>query len=134
MRYLELTYFAAGQYEESPYIFDRYRYGKNNVRFRGQYYINKYLSLGYYASVNIGEKDYNNNWLTENQIIAAVGLEDLKLRFGFDTVRNSTVVGLDMLLGSNKALLEFDEMKITDIDTALTKEKKKKRNKKKTNL
>ncbi len=129
----EVTYFAGGQYSESPFIFDRYRYGKNNVRFRGQYYINKYLSLAYYASANIGGRDYEDRWLTENQFIASVGTEDLKLRIGFDTVRNSSVVGFDMLLGSNKALVEFDEMKVVDFD-ARAKEKKDKKTKKKTRL
>ncbi len=129
----EVTYFAAGQYEESPFIFDRYRYGKNNVRFRGQYYINKYLSIAYYASANLSGRDYEDNWLTENQFIASVGTEDLKLRIGFDTVRNSSVVGFDMLLGSNKALVEFDEMKVVDFD-ARAKEKSDKKEKKKTKL
>lgn len=128
--YLELTYFASGQYNQSPFIFDRYRYGKNNVRFRGQYYINKYLSVGYYASANIDGRDYNDDWLTENQFVASVGTEDLKLRFGYDTIRQSSVVGLDMLLGSNKALVEFDEMKVVDFDKS-SKNKDKKKDKKK---
>ncbi|MCQ2957785.1 MAG: hypothetical protein MJ180_02660 [Candidatus Gastranaerophilales bacterium] len=120
----ELTYFIGGQYGESPFVFDRYRYGRNNIRLRAQYYVNKYLSIAYHGSANIGDKDYEGEWLTENQLLVAVGTEDLKVRIGFDTVRNSTLVGLDMLLGSNKTLLEFDEMKIKDSDTHVSKKKK----------
>ena len=122
----EATYFMGGEYGESPFWFDRYRYGKNNVRLKGQYYVNKFLSLGYHASINIGDRDYEDNWLTENQFIVAVGPEDLKLKLGFDTVRNTTVVGFDMLLGSNKTVVEFDEMKIKDLDTHVSKKKNKK--------
>jgi len=132
--FLELTYFAAGQYERSPFYFDRYRYGKSNLRFRGQYYINKYMSIGYYASANLDGKDYRDEWLTENQFVASVGTEDLKVRVGFDAVRHSTTVGLDMLLGSSKAVVEFDEMKIVDYDKKSTKKGKKKLKKQKTKL
>lgn len=115
--FAEVTYYVAGNTGTSPFIFDRYRYGQNSIRFRGQYYICKYLSIGYYATANIREKDYEGNWLTENQFIAAVGTDDLKVRIGFDTIRNSAVVGLDMLLGTNKTVAEFDEMKIKDFDS-----------------
>lgn len=128
--FLEVNYFAAGQYGESPFIFDRYRYGKNNVTFRGQLYLNKYLSLGYYGSSNLSGRDYEDNWLSENQFIVAVGTDDIKLRLGFDTVRSTTTVGLDMLLGSNKTLVEFDEMKVQDFDRVSDGKQKKEDRKK----
>jgi len=129
----DLTYFMGGQYGESPFMFDRYRYGQNNLRFRMQYYVNKFLSLGYHVSANIGDRDYNGEWLTENQFVVAVGLEDLKVRVGFDPVRKNTSIGFDMFLGSNKARLEFDEMKVVDFDSDMKAPKNKKKIKKKKN-
>lgn len=123
----DFTYFIGGQYGESPFIFDRYRYGQNNLRFRMQYYVNKFISLGYAVSANIGDKDYNGDWLTENKFVVAVGLEDLKVRIGFDPVRKNTSIGFDMFLGSNKARLEFDEMKVKDFDSDMRVHKEKKR-------
>ncbi len=128
--FLEANYFASGEYGESPFIFDRYRYGKNNVTVRGQWYVNKFLSLGYYGSLNLSGRDYDDNWLSENQFICAIGSDDIKLRFGFDTIRNSTTVGLDLLLGSNKTLVEFDEMKVQDFDRTNDGKKKKEDRKK----
>jgi len=128
----DLTYFVGGSYGDSPFMFDRYRYGKNNITLRMQYYICKYLSIGYYGSANINDKDYyTGDWLTENQIVAAVGTEDLKVRVGYDATRRSTTVGFDMLLGSKKTRMEFDEMKIKDFDSDMrvSKKDKKDRNK-----
>jgi len=128
--YLEVDYLVGGQYGESPFYFDRYRYGKNNIIFRAQWYVNKYLSLAYFGSSNVIERNIEGDWLTENQFIVAVGTDDIKLRIGFDTIRESTTVGLDLLLGSNKTLIEFDDMTIENVDAASSgKEKKEKRKK-----
>lgn len=121
--FFDVRYYLAGEYGETPYKFDRYRYGQNYVRLHGQYYINKYLSLAYIATMNTDKKDYNNERLTESQLIAAIGTEDLKLRLGFDTVRNTTLVGVDMFLGSNKLLTEFEEMEVKNIDVKAQKKK-----------
>ena len=125
--FLETTYFVAGKYGSSPFDFDRYRYGKDAIRFRGQFYINKYMSVGYYANCNINGRDYDGKRLTENQLVASVGTEDMKLRFGYDTVRKSSVIGLDMLLGANKTHFEFDEMKVSNVDPKNKKERKEKK-------
>ncbi|MCR4881119.1 MAG: hypothetical protein K6A44_04110 [bacterium] len=125
--YLDVAYFVNGRYGDTPYRFDRFRYGRDNIRFKGQFYLNKYISLGYRVMYNVHDKDYRGKRITENQIVAAVGTDDIKLRFGYDTVRSSSVVGLDMLLGANKTYLEFDEMKVTNIDPKSQRKEKKKR-------
>ena len=125
--YLEATYLVNGRYGATPFAFDRFRYGRDNIRFRGQFYVNKYISLGYRVMYNVHERDYRNRRITENQIVAAVGTDDIKLRFGYDTIRNSSVLGLDMLLGANKTYLEFDEMQVSNADPKKKKKEKKNR-------
>ena len=129
--FLEATYFVNGRYGDTPYLFDRYRYGRDNVRFRGQFYLNKYVSIGYRVMYNVHDRDYRGKKITENQIVAAVGTDDIKLRFGYDTVRSTSVLGLDMLLGANKTYLEFDEMNVSNADP---KKKKRDRIKRKSRL
>lgn len=125
--YLETTYFVNGRYGETPFLFDRYRYGRDNIRFRGQFYVNKYITLGYRVMYNVHDRDYSNRKITENQIVAAVGTDDIKFRFGYDTIRSTSVLGLDMLLGANKTYLEFDEMQVSNVDPKKSKKEKKKR-------
>ena len=52
--------------------------------------------------------------LAENQIAASIGPDDIKLRVGFDTVRRRSVFGVDMLIGSDRAGIEFDKMRVID--------------------
>ncbi|MDD3594197.1 MAG: hypothetical protein PHX18_06185 [Candidatus Gastranaerophilales bacterium] len=130
--FLEATYFSGATLNESPFWFDKYRYGRNNVMLRGQVYLNKYISLGYIGSINIGDKSFEGDWLTENQILAAIGTEDIKIRMGFDTVRNTSAFGVDMLLGAKKSVIEFDRMKVIDFD--VTSEPAKKKDNKKVKL
>ncbi|MFA6990068.1 MAG: hypothetical protein WC197_08375, partial [Candidatus Gastranaerophilaceae bacterium] len=108
-------YFVGGVHGESPMAFDKYVYGKSTLIFRGEYYVNKYLSVAYLTYLNMA-KDYDNRLLAENQIFASVGPEDVKLKLGFDTIRKRSIVGVDMLVGTDRTAFEFDKLNVINPD------------------
>jgi hypothetical protein len=106
------TYFMGGVHGKSPMLFDRYAYGKSNLIFRGEYYINRYASLSYLTYLNMSKDNNDGKMLAENQITASFGPDDVKLRLGFDTIRKRSMFGLDMLIGTDRTAFEFNKMNI----------------------
>jgi hypothetical protein len=109
------AYFVSGVHGQSPMLFDRYTYGKTTLQFRGEYYVNRYLSLAYLTYLNMA-KDYDNKLLAENQLFVSAGPEDIKVRFGFDTIRKRVVYGVDMLVGTDRTAFEFDKLNVINPD------------------
>ncbi len=109
---LWLAYYQGGIYGETPFLYDRYFYGRSNLVARGSVRLTKYLTLGYLTSFNLTKDNWNNQLVVENQVFAWVGPEELKFKIGYDVERTRTVFGFDMLLGSENSEFEFDKLKV----------------------
>ena len=105
------TYFQAAMYGQSPFLFDKFLQGKSNVVMFSDLKLCKYLNFGYIASLNLLKDNWNHTLLTENQFYISVGPQDVKIRIGFDAIRKSSNIGLDLLLGQGKTPVDFDKMK-----------------------
>lgn len=101
-------------YGKTPLTIDRYDYGKSNFTYNALYRINKYLSLGYIASLNLSKDSWDKKMLQENQVYCWVGPDDLKFKFGYDTKRNATTFDFNMLLGSDRSSFQFDKLKVVE--------------------
>lgn len=106
------AYYQGTIYGETPFLYDRYLYGKSNVQLVGDVRINKYLTMGYITSLNLSKDNWNEQLVTENQIYAWVGPDELKFKIGYDVERARTVFGFDMLVGSESSAFEFDKLKV----------------------
>jgi len=107
-----VVYFQGGIHGDSPFNYDKYYYGKSNLVLHNDLKIYKYLNVGYIGSFNIKKDNFDNRFLAENQLYFRVGPEDFKVRLGYDSVRERTLFGLDLLVGSERTALEFDKAKI----------------------
>lgn len=108
------TYFQGGVHGVSPMKYDRYSYGKSNVVFNSTYHVNRFLDLSYLCYLNLTKDNWDKKLLAENQIAASIGPDDIKLRLGFDTIRKRSVFGVDMLVGSDRAGIEFDKLRVVN--------------------
>lgn len=106
-----ITYYQTASAGESPFEFDRYRYGKSNVTLIESIKVCKYLTLGYLASISMHNPyhdDYHNDELfQENRIMVSVGPEYAKLIIGYDSIRHTTMMLLSMLVGTKNSDIEF---------------------------
>lgn len=107
------NYFKSSFNGESPFGFDNYYEGKDNVRLGGEVKISRYLDIGFYRSYNL-DSNVASNSLVENQYIFRVGPEDVKVTFAYDNRRKTTMFGLDLLLGAGKTQVEFDKLNAVD--------------------
>lgn len=90
---------------KSPFVFDQFIQGQRSVSLGGDVKVSKYLTLGAYQAYNINAK------LTyARAITAAVGPDDLKCIFSYDTIRKNNRYGFDLLFGQpipfNKLVLK----------------------------
>lgn len=112
--YIWAAYYQGGIYGKTPFIADRFYYGKSNVTLNANYKLTKLLSLQYVTSLNLSKDNYDGKLLAENRIYCWVGPEDLKFRIGYDTRRKSTTFDFNMILGSDRSAIEFDKLKVTE--------------------
>lgn len=106
------AYYQGAIYGETPFLYDRYLYGRSNLVFLANLKIHKYVTLSYLTSLNLNKDNWNNTLVTENQIYFWVGPEELKFKLGYDVERARTVFGFDMLVGSENSEFEFDKLKV----------------------
>ena len=119
---------------ESPFVFDRYRYGRSNLILRESIQLSKYLALGYLCSIAMN-KDYSTDkTFQENRIFVSVGPEYAKLAVGFDAKRKNTMFMLTMLVGTKDSDIEFNKAEVINpqkLGQDKNKNKKKKKDYKK---
>lgn len=118
---------GAGQ---TPFYFDRYRYGRSNVILMESLKICRYLSVGYLASLAMNRDYRDDDLLQENRFFVSVGPEYARVSIGYDAVRQNTMFVISMLVGTKDSEIEFKKSVIQNPESVGKKVKKKKTKKK----
>ena len=130
-----LMYYQTASAGESPFEFDRYRYGKSNIALIESIKICKYLTVGYLASISMHNQyhdDYHNDDLfQENRIMVSVGPEYARLTIGYDAIRHTTMMLITMLVGTKDSDIEFKKTIINNPNKIGREKSKQKKTKKK---
>ncbi len=130
-----LMYYQTASAGDSPFEFDRYRYGKSNIALIESIKVCKYLTLGYLASISMHNPyhdDYHNDDLfQENRIMVSIGPEYAKLTIGYDSIRHTTMMLLSMLVGTKDSDIEFKKTILKNPDKFGREKNKQKKVKKK---
>lgn len=128
-----LMYFQSGASGSTPFLFDDYYYGRSTLQVFETLRVNKYLSLGYLATMALGGREtysagrYNpgtGNFLQENMFLVSIGPDEAKVIFTYDAYRKSTAVYFSMLLGSKDMDVAFKKATIHNPDTIMGENKK----------
>ena len=125
-----VAFLQTGKAGETPFEFDRYRYGRSNLILRESIQITKYLALGYLCSIAMNSDYPNDKTFQENRIFVSVGPEYAKLAVGFDARRKNTMFMLTMLVGTKDSDIEFNKAEVIN-PQKLGQDKKKNKKKKK---
>ena len=111
-----LGYMFAGIHGDSPFVFDKYRYGKSSIMLNEKFNFNDKFALGYRAVVSPLKDNYEEDLLTESRFYAIFGPQDLKLCFSYDFVRDIAHLDFLFLLGSDSSKINFDKLITKDAD------------------
>lgn len=109
----DIGYFQTGYDDHSPMPrYDMYRYGRSSVYLTEIFRINKYLSVGWSGTVNLSDDSPNGKLFQENRFAVAIGPDDLKIRLGYDFVRQSTYFGFDVAFDTKGTTVNYGRMEI----------------------
>ncbi len=126
-----VMYYQTGSAGQSPFYFDRYRYGRSNVVLIESLKVCKYLSLGYLASLSMNSDYSDDDLLQENRLIVSVGPEYAKFTIGYDSVRRNTMFIFSMLVGTKDSDITFKKTILKNPDKFGKKKSEKKKIKRK---
>ncbi len=126
------VYYQSAIAGNSPFDFDRYRYGRSNFVVIESLKLCKYLTVGYLASIAMNREVKSDDTFQENRVLLSVGPDYAKVTIGYDSIRHNTMLLFSMLLGMEDSEIEFDKS-VTNNPDKIGKEKKKARKKKKKN-
>lgn len=109
----DLAYYQAGYDDNSPVPrYDSYRYGHSSLYIAEIFRLNKYLSVGWSGMVNLSDDSPNGKLFQENRFVFAIGPDDLKIRLGYDFVRQTTYFGFDVAFDTKGTTIEYGRMEI----------------------
>ena len=111
-----LGYMFAGVHGDSPFVFDKYRYGKSSIMLNEKFNFNDKFALGFRATVSPLKDNYEEDLLTESRLYAIFGPQDLKLCLSYDFVRDIAHLDFLFLIGSDSSRINFDKLTTKDAD------------------
>lgn len=120
----DLIYYQSATAGKTPFVFDKYMYGKSNLVLVESLKLHKYLSVGYLGSLALLRDNLNDNILQENRFLLSLGPEHAKVTLGYDAYRQNTMMLFSMLVGTEGSDVQFDKAVITNPDTLSKKPEK----------
>ena len=120
----DIGYYQSVFKDDSPTpVFDAYRYGKSNLYAREYFRINKYLTLCWYASLNLSNDSPNNRQLQDNSFYVSFGPSDFKINIGYDTIRENTFFNFEVMMDAKGSHIDYDKLEIKQDKKAKSEEK-----------
>ncbi len=111
-----LGYMITGEHGDSPFIFDKYRYGKSSININERFSITNKFALGFRATVSPLKDNYEDKLLTESRLYAIFGPEDLKLILSYDFVRDIAHLDMMFILGTKSSRINFEKFSTENFD------------------
>src|SRR4030095_99313 len=85
-----------------PFVFDQFIQGQRSVSLAGDIKVSRFLTLGAQTGYNLNAK-----LLYSRSLTAAIGPDDFKVLFSYDTIRRANRAGFDVLFGQP---IPFDKL------------------------
>ena len=109
----DIGYFQSGYDDRTPIPrYDMYRYGHSSIHIAEIVRLTKYLSVGWSGLVNLSDDSPNGKLFQENRFVFAIGPDDLKVRLGYDFVRQTTYFGFDIAFDTKGTSINYGKMVI----------------------
>lgn len=111
-----LGYLLAGTHGDSPFIFDKYRYGKSSIMLNEKFHVTDKFALGFRATVSPLKDNYEKDLLTEARLYAVFGPQDLKFVASYDFVRDIAHFDMMFLVGTDSSRINFEKLTTKNFD------------------
>ena len=111
-----IAYYMSGTHGETPFDFDRYRYGKSTIQMSEKFKFNDKLAVGLRLFITPMKDNYQEDLFTETRLFVMFGPRDAKVAFSYDFVRDVSHLDFMFLIGSDNTAINFDKLTTKDID------------------
>jgi len=109
----DIGFFQSVYEDNSPLpVYDAYRYGKSNVYLREYFRICKYLTLSWFASVDLSNNAPTDDLFQENAFYVSLGPDDIKFNIGYDFIRENTFFTVEMMMDAKGTRIDYDKLVI----------------------
>ncbi|MBQ8476699.1 hypothetical protein IJ531_06535, partial [bacterium] len=117
-----IAYTQGGIHGDSPFIFDKYRYGRSTISLNEKFNFNNKFALGYSAVFSPNKDNYERDLMTESRLYALFGPQDIKIALSYDFVRDIAHLDFMLILGSDSSKINFEKLTTKDLDGSKDKQ------------
>lgn len=107
-----LNYTLSHSVGKSPFVFDSYYGGAQNLSMNNRIRINRYLSVGNSGSFSLNRDNAKNALAVGNMIYMQVGPTDVKATIGYDFINMRSYFGVNYFPGAKNTVVDFEKMRI----------------------
>jgi hypothetical protein len=107
-----LGYTVSHTIGKSPFVFDSYYGGAQNLSMNNLVRVNKFLSLGNNGSLSLSRDNARNALAVGNSFYMMVGPNDVKATIGYDFINRRSYFGFNYYPGATNSVVNFDKMRI----------------------
>jgi hypothetical protein len=97
---------------KSPFVFDSYYGGAQNLSVNNLFRINKFLSIGNSGSFSLNRDNAKKALAVGNMMYMLVGPTDVKATIGYDFINSRSYFGFNYYPGPKNTVVNFDKMNI----------------------
>jgi hypothetical protein len=108
-----MAYTLSHSIGKSPFVFDSYYGGAQNVSISNAIRVNKYLSICNTGSYSLNRDNAKNALTVGNLVYMMVGPQDFKASIGYDFINARSYFGLNFYPGPNNTIVNFDQMRVS---------------------
>lgn len=109
----DVGYFLSSYSDNSPTpVYDAYRYGESNLYLREYFRICRFLTLSWFASINLSNDSPNGKDFQENSFYVSFGPDDVKFNIGYDFIRENTYFTIQLMMDAKGTEISYDKLEI----------------------
>ncbi|MDX2084979.1 MAG: LptA/OstA family protein [Candidatus Melainabacteria bacterium] len=96
----------------TPFVFDSYYFGRQNLTLNNALRVHKYLTVGTLNSFSLEQDNARSDRVVGNMFYAMVGPRDVKFNIAYDFIRKRSYFGINFFPGSGETPVAYDRMRI----------------------
>jgi len=108
-----MSYTLTHSIGKSPFVFDSYYGGAQNLSVSNTIMINKYLSLCNTGSYSLNRDNAQKALTVGNLVYMMVGPQDFKASIGYDFINARSYFGFNFYPGPNNTVVNFDQARVS---------------------
>lgn len=108
----QIGYFQTASTGQSPFVFDAYIGGSQNLSLNNNFKVNDFLTIGTSNSLNLRRDNAKNALAVGNMLYVLVGPRDVKMNIGYDFISRRSSFAINYYPGSSNTVIGFDKLKM----------------------